>query len=111
MAKLYKVTLTLTKDVPPTFDFGRDPKVARGKANIRWVRGPGSAKFAFVALAFDHRNPFSNVIVKDAGITADDDNHRRETHKYSVVVCVNHTYYDSKDCITTQPGGPTIKNN
>jgi hypothetical protein len=111
MAKLYTVTLTLKNGVPPTFDFSPAPEVDPGKATIRWVPGPSSAKFTFAALAFDHPNPFSNVVVKDAGITADDDNHHREEHKYSVLVEVNGTYYNSKDAPWPVPGGPTIKNN
>ena len=111
MAKLYTVTLTLNNAVPPTFDFSPDPEVDPGKATIRWVPGSGSVRFSFAALTFDHPNPFSNIVIKDAGITADDDNHHREWHKYSILVKVNGTYYNSKDGAVTTPGGPTIKNN
>lgn len=107
------VEVTLDTSVPPTFSFNPPGalQVPPGKTTITWVPGPGSAKFSFAALAFDHQNPFSNVVVKDAGITADDDNHHREEHKYSVLVKVNGTYYNSKDTPITLPGGPTIKNN
>jgi hypothetical protein len=108
MAKLYTVTVTLDNSVPPNFAFSPDPVVDPGKATISWVQG--SSNFDFAALAFDHPNPFQNVVVSATGITAVDDNQRPEKHKYSVLVKVNHVYYSSEGGLTGG-GGPTIRNN
>jgi len=108
MAKLYTVTVTLDNSVPPNFSFSPDPVVDHGKATISWVQG--SANFEFAALAFDHLNPFQNVVVTDREITAVDDNQVREDHKYSVLVKVNHVYYSSLGG-GMGAGGPTIRNN
>ena len=107
------VELTLDTSVPPKFSFNPPGalQVPPGKTTISWVPGKGSAKFSFAGLTFDHPNPFCNVVVKDTGITADDDNHHPEVHKYSVLVSVNGRYYNSKDAPGPLPGGPTIKNN
>ncbi len=106
------VEVTLDTSVPPTFSFNPPIlPIPSGKTTISWVHGHGGASFVFAALAVDHKNPFCNVVVKDTVMTADDDNQHREDHKYSVLVCINHKYYSSKENITTHPGGPTIRNN
>jgi hypothetical protein len=76
---------------------------------ILWNKDPNSI-FKFVALAIDHQNPLSDVIVQPTTITAIDANDKA-THMYSVLVKANGTYYNSKDDPTTMTGGPTIKNN
>lgn len=103
-----KVTVTLDNNVPPNFSFTPDPvEVERGMATIHWVRG--SNNFSFAALAVDHPNPFSNIVVKDLEITADDVHQVPELHRYSVLVSVNGVYYSSRPG-GMGAGGPTIRN-
>lgn len=79
------------------------------KETIHWVPMPGvTPNFKFAALAFDHKNPFSNIVVTDSKITADDDNQRKEDHSYSVFVNVRGTYFSSGPHVMIS--GPTIRN-
>jgi len=109
MANPKPVTVTLDNSVPPNFYFNPDPvPVDRGNATITWVQG--STNFSFAALAFDHPNPFSNIVVTPMQITADDDNEAKKDHRYAILVSVNGTYYSSRPG-GIGAGGPTIRNN
>jgi len=105
------VTVTLDTSVsPPKFTFKPDPvDINPGTETIHWTRA--SANFTFAALAIDHPNPFSNVIVHDDELTAYDDNHLVAHHNYNVLVKANGTYYSSKEGHILTGGGPTIRNN
>ena len=105
------VIVTFDPTATPKFIFKPDTiPVTAKKETIHWIQAPGS-HFSFAALALDHSNPFSNVIVQATTITADDDNHRKEEHKYSILVKANNEYYNSKDDPRTRTGGPIIRNN
>jgi plastocyanin len=107
-------TVTVTVDTtvsPPKISFAPDPvPIGPGKTEtIQWTRA--KANFTFAALAFDHKNPFSNVVVQDSALSADDNNQKKEDHLYVVLVKVNGTYYSSKDGSIMGNSGPTIRNN
>jgi hypothetical protein len=104
------VIVTFDPNAKQKFSFTPDPIPITAKTEtIHWTQPPGS-NFTFAALAFDHPNPFSNVVVHPTEITAKDDNDKKD-HNYIVLVEANNTYYSSKDGYKTRTGGPTIKNN
>jgi hypothetical protein len=108
--KMANVTVTFNPNGKIKFSFAPNPvPVNPGKETIKWTRA--GANFTFAALAFDHPNPFSNIIVHDKEITADDVNNATEDHVYFVLVNANGTYYNSKDDPTIHTGGATIRNN
>jgi hypothetical protein len=103
------VIVTFDPNATPQFSFTPDPiPITAPKETIHWKQPTGS-KFTFAALAVDHRNPFSDVVVQPTEITADDDNDKND-HNYVVLVKANNTYYSSKDGYKTKSGGPTIRN-
>jgi plastocyanin len=103
------VTATLdTSGSSPRLYFEPESVEVDAKADtITWTaKGSG---FSFAALAFDHPNPFSNIVVKDDSIRADDTNQKREDHPYWILYKVGETYYSSKGG-PFKNGGPTIRN-
>ncbi len=105
------VIVAFDPNATPKFTFTPDTiPITAKRDTIHWIQARGS-NFNFAALALDHPNPFSNVIVQATKITAVDDNHRKEDHIYSILVEANNEYYNSKDDPKTRTGGPIIRNN
>jgi hypothetical protein len=103
------VTFTLSETSLPSFKFDPDPVPISAKTEtIYWTQG--SNNFSFAALAFDDKNPFSNVVVQPTQISADDNNQEKRDHHYAVLVEANGVYYSSEDCGKTGGPGPTIRN-
>jgi hypothetical protein len=105
-----KVKVTVDTNGSPTKIeyFPKEILIKHGKETIEWTQAEGSADFAFAALAFDHPNPFSDVVVNDRMITALDDNHATEDHRYAVLIRIDKKYYSSKSGLAN--GGPIIRN-
>lgn len=105
-----KVIVTVDTAVsPPKFTFTpMTLPIRTRKETIHWERA--AANYRFAALAFDHTNPFSNIVVTDEKSTADDDNQREEDHAYVVLISIEGKYYSSKN-LTMGGQGPIIRNN
>jgi hypothetical protein len=98
-----------TSTSPPTFSFV--PLVLVVDQNykdvVHWDRV--GSNFEFAALAFDHPNPFRDIVVTDAEITAIDTHPSKEDHAYSILIRVGKQYFSSAD--TLRAPGPIIRNN